>query len=79
MVTVMLTDLFDSLSTFIGVAQAAQLVDDKGEPRNLRQGLIVDSFATLGAGLFGSSSGHGVRREHRGHPDGRPHRDSPPS
>ena len=38
MVTVMLTDLFDSLSTFIGVAEAANLVDGKGEPRNLRQG-----------------------------------------
>jgi adenine/guanine/hypoxanthine permease len=57
MVTVMLTDLFDSLSTFIGVSQAANLVDDKGEPKNLRQGLIVDAVATLGAGLFGSSSG----------------------
>ena len=56
-ITVMLTDLFDSLSTFIGVAQAANLVDENGEPKNLRQGLIVDSFATLGAGLFGSSSG----------------------
>ena len=56
-VTVMMTDLFDSLSTFIGVAQAANLVDEKGEPRNLRQGLIVDALATLGAGLFGSSSG----------------------
>ena len=33
------------------------LVDEKGEPKNLRQGLIVDAFATLGAGLFGSSSG----------------------
>jgi AGZA family xanthine/uracil permease-like MFS transporter len=57
MVTVMLTDLFDSLSTFIGVAQSANMVNDKGEPKNLRQGLVVDSFATLGAGLFGSSSG----------------------
>jgi len=56
-ITVMMTDLFDSLSTFIGVAHAANLVDDKGEPKNLRQGLIVDSFATLGAGLFGSSPG----------------------
>lgn len=56
-VTVMMTDLFDSLSTFIGVAQAANLVDADGRPRNLRQGLIVDAFATLGAGLFGSSSG----------------------
>jgi AGZA family xanthine/uracil permease-like MFS transporter len=56
-VTVMMTDLFDSLSTFIGVAQAANLVDEKGEPKNLRQGLIVDALATLGAGLFGTSSG----------------------
>lgn len=57
MLTVMLTDLFDSLSTFIGVSQAANLTDDKGAPKNLRQGLIVDSFATLGAALFGSSAG----------------------
>ncbi|HJU44856.1 MAG TPA: NCS2 family permease [Vicinamibacterales bacterium] len=56
-VTVMMTDLFDSLSTFIGVAQAANFVDEKGEPKNLRQGLIVDAFATFGAGLFGSSPG----------------------
>jgi AGZA family xanthine/uracil permease-like MFS transporter len=55
--TVMMTDLFDSLSTFIGVAQAANLVDENGAPRRLRQGLIVDAFATFGAGLFGSSSG----------------------
>jgi AGZA family xanthine/uracil permease-like MFS transporter len=57
MITVMLTDLFDSLSTFVGVATAANLVDEGGKPRNLRQGLVVDSFATLGAGLFGSSPG----------------------
>ena len=56
-ITVMMTDLFDSLSTFIGVAQAANLVDETGEPKRLRQGLIVDAFATFGAGLFGSSSG----------------------
>lgn len=56
-ITVMLTDLFDSLSTFIGVADAANLVDERGAPRNLRQGLAVDALATLGAGLFGSSPG----------------------
>ena len=56
-VTVLMTDLFDSLSTFIGVSQAANLLDEKGEPRHLRQGLLVDAVATLGAGLFGSSSG----------------------
>jgi AGZA family xanthine/uracil permease-like MFS transporter len=56
-VTVLMTDLFDSLSTFIGVAQAGNLLDEHGEPRNLREGLLVDAVATLGAGLFGSSSG----------------------
>jgi adenine/guanine/hypoxanthine permease len=56
-VTVMVTDLFDSLSTFIGVAQASGLVDADGRPLNLRRGLMVDAMATLSAGLFGSSSG----------------------
>jgi AGZA family xanthine/uracil permease-like MFS transporter len=56
-VSVMFTDLFDSLSTLIGVAQASDMLDEKGNPVNLKQGLIVDSFATLGAGLFGTSSG----------------------
>jgi AGZA family xanthine/uracil permease-like MFS transporter len=56
-IAILFTDLFDSISTFIGVAHAADLLDEKGNPRNLRQGLIVDSFATLGAGLSGTSSG----------------------
>ena len=56
-VSVMFTDLFDSLSTLIGVAQASNMLDEDGNPLNLKQGLIVDAFATLGAGLFGSSSG----------------------
>ncbi|HJP94468.1 MAG TPA: NCS2 family permease [Pyrinomonadaceae bacterium] len=54
---ILFTDLFDSISTFIGVAHAADLLDEEGNPRNLRQGLIVDSIATLGAGLAGTSSG----------------------
>ena len=56
-VTVMMTDLFDSLSTFIGVAQASNLLDSDGRPKNLRKGLIVDAIATGSAGLFGSSPG----------------------
>jgi len=56
-IAILFTDLFDSISTFIGVAHAADLLDEQGNPRNLRQGLIVDSFATLGAGVAGSSSG----------------------
>src|SRR5207253_10872209 len=38
-------------------SHAASLLDRDGHPRNLRHGLIVDSLATLGAGLAGSSSG----------------------
>jgi len=56
-VSLMFTDLFDSLSTFIGVAQASNMLDKDGNPMNLKQGLIVDALATLGAGLFGTSSG----------------------
>src|SRR6476660_728119 len=50
---ILFTDLFDSISTFIGVAHAADMLDEQGNPRNLKQGLIVASFATLGAGLAG--------------------------
>jgi len=56
-VGILFTDLFDSISTFIGVAHAADLLDEDGNPRNLRQGLIVDSMATFGAGIAGTSSG----------------------
>jgi AGZA family xanthine/uracil permease-like MFS transporter len=56
-VTVLMTYLFDSLSTFIGVAHAAQLTDERGQPLRLREGLIVDAWATLTAGLVGTSSG----------------------
>ena len=51
------TDLFDSLSTFIGVAEAANLVDENGEPRNIRKSLVVDAISTTISGLFGTSSG----------------------
>jgi AGZA family xanthine/uracil permease-like MFS transporter len=54
---ILLTDLFDSISTFVGVSQAAGLVDEHGEPLRLREGLLVDAFATLGASLLGTSSG----------------------
>src|SRR5258706_9731572 len=58
-ISILFTDLFDSISTLIGVAHSADLLDEHGHPRNLRQGLIVDSLATMGAGLAGTSSGTG--------------------
>ena len=57
MVSILFTDLFDSLSTFMGVASAAGLTEPDGRPLNLRRGLIVDALATMGAGIAGSSPG----------------------
>src|SRR3954468_9854408 len=54
---ILFTDLFDSLSTFIGVATAAGLTAEDGSPINLRRGLIVDAVATLTSGLAGTSPG----------------------
>ncbi len=51
------TDMFDSLSTFIGVAEAGDLKDDNGEPRNVKQSMIVDALSTITSGLCGTSSG----------------------
>ncbi|AEI49338.1 NCS2 family permease [Runella slithyformis] len=51
------TDLFDSLSTFVGVAEAANLHDENGDPRNIRQSLLTDAVATTLAGLLGTSPG----------------------
>jgi AGZA family xanthine/uracil permease-like MFS transporter len=51
------TDMFDSLSTFVGVAEAADLKDEDGEPRNVKQSLIVDAISTTISGLFGTSAG----------------------
>ncbi|NIA31918.1 MAG: NCS2 family permease [Actinobacteria bacterium] len=51
------TDMFDSLSTFVGVAEAADLIDENGEPRNIKESLIVDAVSTTISGLFGTSSG----------------------
>jgi AGZA family xanthine/uracil permease-like MFS transporter len=53
----MFVDMFDSLTTFVGVAEAVDLKDENGEPRNLKKSLIVDAFSTLLAGLFGTSAG----------------------
>lgn len=51
------TDMFDSLSTFVGLAEAANLLDERGEPKNVKQALLTDAVATTLAGLVGSSPG----------------------
>ncbi|WP_374163538.1 NCS2 family permease [Arcticibacter sp. MXS-1] len=51
------TDMFDSLSTFVGIAEAANLLDDQREPLNIKRSLLTDAFSTTLAGLVGSSPG----------------------
>lgn len=50
------TDMLDSIATFVGVAKAADLVDEQGEPKNVGPALLADSMATAMSGLVGSSS-----------------------
>ncbi len=54
---ILFTDMFDSLSTFVGVSEASNLVDLNGEPRNVKASLIVDAFSTTISGIFGTSAG----------------------
>jgi AGZA family xanthine/uracil permease-like MFS transporter len=55
--TLLFADLFDSISTFLGVSAVAGMVDENGEPRNFQEGLLVDAISTTLSGLFGTSSG----------------------
>ena len=51
------TDLFDSLSTFVGLAEASGYKDEDGNPRNLKKSLLADAITTIFSGLVGTSSG----------------------
>ena len=51
------TDMFDSISTFVGIAEAADLYNENGEPQNVKKSLMTDAVATLLAGILGTSPG----------------------
>lgn len=55
--TFLFTDLFESIATLVGVSEASKLYDKNGEPKNIRQSLIVDALSTTMSGLFGTSAG----------------------
>lgn len=52
----MFTDLFDTISTLVGVCEAGNLLDKDGLPRNMKKTLIADSIATPIAAILGTSS-----------------------
>ena len=53
--TLAFTDLFDSVSTFIGVSEVGGLVDENGNPIRFQRTLIADSMTTMVSGFFGTS------------------------
>ena len=55
--TLLFTDMFDSISTFVGVAEVGGFIDrTTGLPHNVGKALFVDGFATFISGIFGTSS-----------------------
>lgn len=56
--TLLFTDMFDSISTFVGVAEVGGFIDEEtGQPENVGKALLVDAVSTTISGLFGTSSG----------------------
>ncbi|URA10942.1 NCS2 family permease [Thermospira aquatica] len=55
--SLLFTDMFDSISTFMGIAQVSGLVDKDGQPLKAKKALLVDAISTMMSGLFGTSSG----------------------
>ncbi len=51
------TGMFDGLSTFVALSEAANLTDANGEPRNIKRSLVTDATSTILAALSGSSPG----------------------
>ena len=51
------TDLFDGISTLVGLSEASGLKEENGEPKNMRKSLLTDAMSTLVAGISGSSPG----------------------
>ena len=55
--SLLFTDMFDSISTFVGVSEVGGFIDkETGEPENVGKALLVDAIATTLSGLFGTSS-----------------------
>ena len=53
--TFLFTDMFDTIATFMGIAEAGNLKDESGDPRHIRESMIVDSLATVASGIVGTS------------------------
>lgn len=54
--TFLLTDLFDTAGTLVGVTQGTGMLDDKGRLPRLKKALMADSSATIAGAAMGTST-----------------------
>lgn len=49
------TTLFDSLGTIVGVCEAGNMIDERGNPRNISKSMMVNGIGVAVSGLLGTS------------------------
>jgi AGZA family xanthine/uracil permease-like MFS transporter len=54
--SLLMSDFFDTMGTVIAVGRAGNFCDEKGEVKNLKSILLIDSLAAAVGGFFGASS-----------------------
>lgn len=55
-ITFCVVDMFDTIGTFVGTAQRAGMLDDKGQMPDMKEALIADSVGTLVGAMTGTST-----------------------
>ena len=51
-----MVDMFDTLGTLYAACERANLLDEKGEPLNMNQGMLSDAIATTIGSVCGTST-----------------------
>lgn len=55
-ITFCLVDMFDTMGTLYGAASQANMLDENGDPINMKESMNADSVATLSGSLLGTST-----------------------
>ncbi len=56
MLTFLFVDMFDTIGTFVGVANKSGMMNDKGEMPGMRKALFADGVGTTVGAIFGTSA-----------------------
>ena len=55
-ITFCLVDMFDTMGTLYGAASQADMLDENGDPINMKESMNADSIATLSGAVLGTST-----------------------